>query len=351
MGFRGRGSRYRGLLDCVATEVSDCCRRRIVVERTGLALESLLYSFNMYHLSSLILFLTLIFTLIFTITTNHIASASTQYELTPHHYHRAFKDKKASGEAGDVLGSEFNNKQRLERIQIMGEQELERKARMTLEDEQHEIFSNHYLYARQDGSCSCPGCTLRMNREKHERDLAYKPPTAVEYAQYLQWRAEEAEQRSKAAAEKRLEEQNQERMEREQERLRKEQEKTDRVKRAEERKRAAKTKVKEERSKETARQASKQQEKDAQVRMARHHIKEQHAKFDKYLRDMKNHGQEVETRTGVVDIGWVKKKGVATCLFCEEEIKYYSFRCPDGGAVACNPCKNKLSQVLTTKVL
>jgi hypothetical protein len=34
---------------------------------------------------------------------------------------------------------------------------------------------------------------------------------------------------------------------------------------------------------------------------------------------------------------------VAKCLFCEEDIKYYSFRCPDGEAVACNPCKSRLS--------
>jgi hypothetical protein len=46
---------------------------------------------------------------------------------------------------------------------------------------------------------------------------------------------------------------------------------------------------------------------------------------------------------GVVDIGWAKKKGVAKCTFCDEDMKYYSFRCPDGGAAACNPCKNKLS--------
>jgi hypothetical protein len=30
---------------------------------------------------------------------------------------------------------------------------------------------------------------------------------------------------------------------------------------------------------------------------------------------------------------------MAKYLFCEGNIKYYAFVCPDGGAVACNPCK------------
>lgn len=34
---------------------------------------------------------------------------------------------------------------------------------------------------------------------------------------------------------------------------------------------------------------------------------------------------------------------------CEEDVKYYSFRCPDGGAIACNPCKNKMCRFTPVK--
>jgi hypothetical protein len=151
-------------------------------------------------------------------------------------------------------------------------------------------------------------------------------------------KADEAERRSQGAMRQRREEQEREakeRMRREEERLRKEQEKLDRIKNAEDRKRKAKKNVKDERSREAARRAREQQEKDALLRLARAHIKAQH---DKYLSG--HNGEVTSAEEVIIDIRWTKKKGVAKCLFCDEEIKYYSFRCPDGGAIACNPCKN-----------
>jgi hypothetical protein len=45
-----------------------------------------------------------------------------------------------------------------------------------------------------------------------------------------------------------------------------------------------------------------------------------------------------------IELGWAKKKGVAKCLFCGGEIKFYAFLCPEGGAVACGPCKKELGR-------
>ncbi|KAF2033924.1 hypothetical protein EK21DRAFT_108342 [Setomelanomma holmii] len=136
---------------------------------------------------------------------------------------------------------------------------------------------------------------------------------------------------------KRREEQEREALER----PKKEQEKAERLKRAEERKRAAKAKVKADRSNEATRRACEQREKDAQLRMAKAQLKEKH---DKFWREMKANGDDVTMHEleYTIDIGWTKTKGAAKCLFCDEDIKYYSFRCAEGGAVACNPCKNHM---------
>jgi hypothetical protein len=150
-------------------------------------------------------------------------------------------------------------------------------------------------------------------------------------------RADDAERRSEEQMRKRREEQEREAKER----MRKEQEKLDRIKNAEDRKRRAKKNVKDERTRETARRARERQEKDAQLRMAKAYI---HAQQEKYIRD---HAEDhIAAQEVSIDIGWAKKKGVAKCLFCNEEIKYYSFRCPDGGAIACNPCKNSMCKFI-----
>lgn len=81
--------------------------------------------------------------------------------------------------------------------------------------------------------------------------------------------------------------------------------------------------------------------------MAKSQIKEQQ---DKYLQALENRGEAVGLQEHVPDIRWTKKKGVAKCLFCEEEIKYYAFVCPDGRAVACSLCKHKLSRFTPPKL-
>jgi curved DNA-binding protein CbpA len=44
----------------------------------------------------------------------------------------------------------------------------------------------------------------------------------------------------------------------------------------------------------------------------------------------------------VMDLGWERKKGRQTCLFCAAHVQEYSYRCPSGGAVACRGCKKKI---------
>lgn len=44
----------------------------------------------------------------------------------------------------------------------------------------------------------------------------------------------------------------------------------------------------------------------------------------------------------IMDLGWERKKGRQTCLFCEAKVQEYSYRCPSGGAVACRGCKKKI---------
>lgn len=115
---------------------------------------------------------------------------------------------------------------------------------------------------------------------------------------------------------------------------------------AAENQRVAKAKVKDERSQETARQAREQQERGAHIRMAKDQITQMQ---DKYLEELHSHNDPIPTDSVIININWPKKKGVSRCLFCDEAIKYYFFRCPDGGAVACNPCKHKLSRFVPPK--
>jgi hypothetical protein len=147
----------------------------------------------------------------------------------------------------------------------MGEREKARRAAMTHKDEPH--ARNNYSNIR----CYCGGCIQRLKRKTYERPNGIDVPISERYAAYLQVKADEAETRSREAMRKRREEQ--ERKARE--RLSKDDEKRERVRKAEERNRAVKMKVNDEHPKETARRAREQRELDAQLRMARAHVKSQ----------------------------------------------------------------------------
>jgi hypothetical protein len=222
-------------------------------------------------------------------------------------------------------GSAYEQQERQSKIWDMGQMETARRRAAAEEAEDHGLYGEHWAGRFR---CYCSGCTARAIRKQSERFSGLEYPTEAEYREYLQLKADEAERRTQ----KRREEQEREA----QASMQKEQEKAARVKAAAERKRAAKLKVKDERSQETARRAREQQERDAQLRMAKAHIKEQK---ETYLKSLPEGGEAGEH---VMNIGWAKTKGVTKCLFCKSEIKYYSFRCPDGGAIACNPCKNKM---------
>jgi hypothetical protein len=117
----------------------------------------------------------------------------------------------------------------------MGEREKARRAAMTHKDEPH--ARNNYSNIR----CYCGGCIQRLKRKTYER------PNGIR---------EEQERKAR-------------------ERLSKDDEKRERVRKAEERNRAVKMKVNDEHPKETARRAREQRELDAQLRMARAHVKSQ----------------------------------------------------------------------------
>jgi hypothetical protein len=50
-----------------------------------------------------------------------------------------------------------------------------------------------------------------------------------------------------------------------------------------------------------------------------------------------------DTRTGIVELGWHRIDGTATCDFCVKPVKLYFFSCPLGGAAACGDCKYKFA--------
>jgi site-specific DNA-cytosine methylase len=219
---------------------------------------------------------------------------------------------------------------RRRRIWSMGENEKARRAAQAHESELHTLHGNPSSRQR----CYCAGCKARIARTRREIFENLEFPSSLEYLEYLAMKATEAERRSQEAARKRREEQDREA----QDRLKKEQEKAQRYKATADRKRAAKQAMKEERSNQAARRAREQQEKDAQLRMAKSYIAD---KITTFKQKNAEHIQRTET---VVDLGWTKKKGAAKCLFCEAEIKYYAFVCPEGGAVACGPCMKELSK-------
>lgn len=172
--------------------------------------------------------------------------------------------------------------------------------------------------------CGCAGC---FNRRKRQQDQTRIPPMShEERLEFLEWKAEEA---SRAAAQRAREEQEQ----KAKKRLAKDA--------AVERKRKAKESAADERSKEIARRQRETQKRDAKVRLAKEWIKK---KQDQQIEELERRGQKLSLEEVTVNIAWVKTKGVATCFFCDIQIKQFSFRCPDGDAIACNPCKNKLSR-------
>ncbi|KAF1950952.1 DnaJ-domain-containing protein [Byssothecium circinans] len=168
-----------------------------------------------------------------------------------------------------------------------------------------------------------------------------------------QRREDEAHHRSEEASRKAREEQARQARERiEKERLASEK-RARLAQEAAERKRKAKERTAEMRSNEATRRLREEQEKAAQLRIARAHIERQQVAYMQKLQTLqssegkRNEQEQVEV---VLDLGWKKdknknKKGIKLqCLFCAARIEYYAWVCPEGGAVACNPCKNRLSR-------
>ncbi|KAF1844154.1 DnaJ-domain-containing protein [Cucurbitaria berberidis CBS 394.84] len=169
------------------------------------------------------------------------------------------------------------------------------------------------------GLCPCAQCVYDHWVEAYKQEVAEAKRLSEEAAQRAR---EEMERKAKehlekqAATEKNRQEREKNRQERE--------------KKAHERKQAAKARAAETKTQATAQKQREEQEKKARLRMANEHIhKQQHA----YLSTLAESGQEVGTTDVVIDIGWIKKKGVAECLFCGNRINYFSFHCPEGGIV------------------
>ncbi|KAH6878062.1 hypothetical protein BKA58DRAFT_465785 [Alternaria rosae] len=61
-----------------------------------------------------------------------------------------------------------------------------------------------------------------------------------------------------------------------------------------------------------------------------------------YCQELKKIGFGHSRGPVIMDLGWERKKGRQTCLFCEAKVQEYSYQCPSGGAVACRGCKKKI---------
>ncbi|KAH7066751.1 DnaJ domain-containing protein [Paraphoma chrysanthemicola] len=228
-------------------------------------------------------------------------------------------------------------------IWIMGEAQ---KARRVVEAEEvilHFARWGNYMPA----FCYCKGCKQRRKRLAYERHSGIRAPTAEEYAEYMQMKQEEAECRQQETMRKRREEQDAEARER----IKKAQEKADRIKRAEERKRAAKEKVKAARSSEAMRRRQEENEKKAIRDMAMAYNAERRSKFLAMMREEGKKGDGSLNESYTIDLQWRKIKCATKCLFCEEQIKYYAFQCPEGGATACNPCLKGMGRVTAAELV
>jgi hypothetical protein len=42
-----------------------------------------------------------------------------------------------------------------------------------------------------------------------------------------------------------------------------------------------------------------------------------------------------------IEIHWTKKAAKGKCDLCKKNLQHWMFECPDGGALACWPCKNR----------
>lgn len=83
--------------------------------------------------------------------------------------------------------------------------------------------------------------------------------------------------------------------------------------------------------------------KAAKLRISQEHI--QSAK-DECLQKLSVEGREIPAEGVMVDIGWMKARKQSECWFCGAKNLQYSFLCPQGGSMACNRCKKKLSLVM-----
>lgn len=111
---------------------------------------------------------------------------------------------------------------------------------------------------------------------------------------------------------------------------------------AAERTRMARERTVQKRSEEVARRIRVEQERTARLRMAKAYID---GEKDALVATLQEQGRLPSAEEVDRCIGWKKKKGATTCLFCEDEIKHFSFQLPDGDAAACNPCKKQFSHV------
>ncbi|KAH7081005.1 hypothetical protein FB567DRAFT_551769 [Paraphoma chrysanthemicola] len=64
---------------------------------------------------------------------------------------------------------------------------------------------------------------------------------------------------------------------------------------------------------------------------------------NKHAEELRANGSVLKHEGDYVELGWMKKRGVAVCDFCDTTVKFFSFTCPSGEAVACDWCKNKMS--------
>ncbi|KAF1942946.1 hypothetical protein EJ02DRAFT_487654 [Clathrospora elynae] len=134
-------------------------------------------------------------------------------------YHRAVANWERRSAAEAEAEAEYarsrralHEQERLRKILAMGKIEKKRQAAMKREVETHDKLTPGYWSST---GYRCPGCIDRSSRQQSERRSGYKKPTPQDYTEYLQMKADGAEQRSREARHEQQERDARERMKKE----------------------------------------------------------------------------------------------------------------------------------------
>ena len=222
----------------------------------------------------------------------------------------------------------------------MGEIEKQRRADIQWEEDTHRMQAPRKAYF-----CGCD-LTAVWNApiERSARAMLGTRAPQQKYEEFLNIKAGRAEQKTQGARQDKEEPEANERAKRERAN---EKARERRAKKTEERKRSAKEESEKAFAEAVAKEAAKQAAKllkEEQIRMAKVHAAKKHERYRQSLID----SGRVPFEGEVMDMGWVETFSLAKCLFYDKDIEHFSFRCPEGGAVACPPYHYGLNRYTTS---